>query len=467
MNGLGAGNAQGTGTGALTGAGAAAASGFPAPAGYTAELSYIHAMVEELSRQLSDNKRVLDDVVTGVGRVRSRARTQQLGNEALIEGASEELQGQESNMDATISVLSEALDAAKYAKDANAALLGQYAHVLAGMLKQFHEYKQKHVSDVAAWHRSYRHQLAEARAENSRLRDQIWQMQERAGRANASLRAFRRSFDEDPARWDRRVTDKALRQELRFWKRMAMPTVADDDLAYWSDDDDLIDPTEKVRLRDIEQKAVEEQQRMLQHQQQQLQHQQHQQQQHQQQQNLHYQQQQYEQQIGFAAATALSSALSPTSLSPGSGDIGEGLDDLDVDTSRHRNETSSDPVDGRDVDGLSLDSMVLSRAATSEAQGGDIRKNGQQSADTDGEEDDDDNDDLDLDDDLDLETDLPSHLPAVPQAPSSAPTPASISRVGGILAIQRDSPVASAHGQGTDISPDMASQPSGSRVREP
>ena len=67
-------------------------------------------------------------------------------------------------MDATISVLSEALDAAKYAKDANAALLGQYAQVLAGMLKQFHEYKQKHVADVTAWHRSYRHQLAEARA---------------------------------------------------------------------------------------------------------------------------------------------------------------------------------------------------------------------------------------------------------------------------------------------------------------
>lgn len=92
MNGLVAGNGQGPGAGAMAGAGGAAA-GFPAPAGYTAELSYIHAMVEELSRQLSDNKRVLDDVVTGVGRVRSRARTQQIGNEELIEGASEELQG--------------------------------------------------------------------------------------------------------------------------------------------------------------------------------------------------------------------------------------------------------------------------------------------------------------------------------------------------------------------------------------
>ena len=92
MNGIGtSGGTQGTG-GAMAGNGSIAASGFPAPAGYTAELSYIHAMVEELSRQLSDNKRVLDDVVTGVGRVRSRARTEQLGNEELIEGASEELQ---------------------------------------------------------------------------------------------------------------------------------------------------------------------------------------------------------------------------------------------------------------------------------------------------------------------------------------------------------------------------------------
>ncbi len=67
--------------------------GLPAPAGYAAELSYIHAMVEELSRQLADNKRVLEDVVTGVGRVRNRARTQQLGNEELIGGAGEDLQG--------------------------------------------------------------------------------------------------------------------------------------------------------------------------------------------------------------------------------------------------------------------------------------------------------------------------------------------------------------------------------------
>lgn len=126
------------------------------------------------------------------------------------------------------------------------------------MLKQFHEYKAKHVTDVAAWHRSYRSQLAEARAENSRLREQIWEMQERAGKANELLRTFRRKYDEDETRWDRRVEDVAARQELRFWKRMAMPEVGDEDPC-WSDDDDLIDSAEKERLKELEQRAAQEQ----------------------------------------------------------------------------------------------------------------------------------------------------------------------------------------------------------------
>lgn len=125
------------------------------------------------------------------------------------------------------------------------------------MLKQFHEYKQKHVADVAAWHRSYRAQLAEERAENMRLREQIWEMQAHAGRANESLRQFRSKYDEDEARWERRVDMRAIRQEMRFWKRLAMPELAEDD-PYWSDDDDLIDPMEKVRLQEMERKAAEE-----------------------------------------------------------------------------------------------------------------------------------------------------------------------------------------------------------------
>ncbi len=155
-------------------------------------------------------------------------------------------------------MLTEALEKAKYSRDANAALLTQYANFLGTLLRQFHDYKQKHIADVAAWHRSYRAQLAEARAENSRLREQIWDMQEHAGMANESLRRFRSRYDEDEARWERRVDAKAVRQELRFWKRMAMPELADDD-AFWSDDDDLIDSMEKVRLAELEKKAAQEQ----------------------------------------------------------------------------------------------------------------------------------------------------------------------------------------------------------------
>lgn len=125
------------------------------------------------------------------------------------------------------------------------------------MLKQFHEYKAKHVADVGAWHRSYRAQLAEERAENTRLREQIWEMQAHAGRANESLRAFRTKYDEDGARWERRVEAKRVRQELRFWKRLAMPELAEDD-PYWSDDDDLVDGMEKLRLIEMERKAAEE-----------------------------------------------------------------------------------------------------------------------------------------------------------------------------------------------------------------
>ncbi|OLN81135.1 hypothetical protein CCHL11_09531 [Colletotrichum chlorophyti] len=232
--------------------------GVPTPAGQQAELNYIYGMVEELSRQLAENRRVTEDIVSGLGRVRSRARTQGLSNEDIIHGSADDIRAQEQNLDTLLSILSESLEKAKYSRDANATLLTQYATVLAAMLKQFHEYKAKHVTDVAAWHRSYRSQLAEARAENSRLREQIWDMQERAGKANELLRDFRRKYDEDEKRWDRRVEDVAARQELRFWKRMAMPEVDDDD-PRWSDDDDLIDPAEKERLKELEKRVAQEQ----------------------------------------------------------------------------------------------------------------------------------------------------------------------------------------------------------------
>lgn len=83
-------------------------------------------------------------------------------------------------------------------------------------------------------------------------------MQARAGRANKLLREFRKKYDEDENRTDRRVEDKARKQEIRFWKRMAMPEVGDDDDMVWSDDDDVVDPVEKERLREVERKVAEQ-----------------------------------------------------------------------------------------------------------------------------------------------------------------------------------------------------------------
>ncbi|KAH6605493.1 hypothetical protein Trco_004646 [Trichoderma cornu-damae] len=230
----------------------------PTPAGHQAELNYIYGMVEELSRQLADNRRVTEDIVSGLGRVRNKAKAQGLGNDDMISSVADDLNAQGSNLDSIISELSESFDRAKHSRDANAALLTQYANAISLMLKQFHDYKSKHVADVAAWHRSYRAQLDEARRENSRLREQIWEMQTHAGRANESLRKFRRKYDEDEERFAKRVDDTALRQELRFWKRMAMPELEDDD-PYWSGDDDIIDEAEKERLRELELRAVQEQ----------------------------------------------------------------------------------------------------------------------------------------------------------------------------------------------------------------
>ena len=68
--------------------------GFPTPAGHQAELNYIYGMVEELSRQLAQNQRALEEVVAGVGQVRNRARSQSLGNEDIIAANSEEIRGE-------------------------------------------------------------------------------------------------------------------------------------------------------------------------------------------------------------------------------------------------------------------------------------------------------------------------------------------------------------------------------------
>lgn len=66
----------------------------PTPAGHQAELNYIYGMVEELSRQLADNRRVTEDIVNGLGKVRTKAKNQNLSNDELIASAASDLQGE-------------------------------------------------------------------------------------------------------------------------------------------------------------------------------------------------------------------------------------------------------------------------------------------------------------------------------------------------------------------------------------
>lgn len=65
----------------------------PTPAGHQAELNYIYSMVEELSRQLADNRRVTEDIVSGLGRVRNKAKTQSLANDDVIDAAAQDING--------------------------------------------------------------------------------------------------------------------------------------------------------------------------------------------------------------------------------------------------------------------------------------------------------------------------------------------------------------------------------------
>ena len=65
----------------------------PTPAGHQAELNLIYGMVDELSRQLSENRRATEDIVTSLGRLRNRARDRGLSNDDVLSEAAEEIFG--------------------------------------------------------------------------------------------------------------------------------------------------------------------------------------------------------------------------------------------------------------------------------------------------------------------------------------------------------------------------------------
>lgn len=93
MNGInGSGAAMQGGPGGAAGAAAMGVSG-PTPAGHQAELNIIYTMVEDLSKELATNRRVTEDIVGAVGRVRNRAREKGLTNDEVLAEVADEIFG--------------------------------------------------------------------------------------------------------------------------------------------------------------------------------------------------------------------------------------------------------------------------------------------------------------------------------------------------------------------------------------
>jgi hypothetical protein len=137
--------------------------------------------------------------------------------------------------------LRKALEKAEYDKKENWKLACHGANILADVTEKMHKFHEQTDADIHAWHKNYRQQLLAEREENLALRNQINDMKAAACRANEHLRQMRRYVTDHDELHELTVQNIALRQEKRFWKRMALPLIPDDD-SEWSDDDDLIDP---------------------------------------------------------------------------------------------------------------------------------------------------------------------------------------------------------------------------------
>jgi len=221
--------------------------GLPTPAGHQSDLNTIMNMIAELGRLTAHNQGLTEHVTSSVGRVRARAQEQNLKNDEVINLVSDELNETAKNLDAENSELRRKLERAEYDRDENMKLLKQYAAAIGKMLQQLHEYKLKQVQDVCAWHRSYRNQLEWERSENLRLRLDIDDRIEHARRGLEMIRKFTREWNDDEEKRELKIALLAKRQECRFYKRMALKYLPDDDPEF-SDDDDLIDHVEKQRI---------------------------------------------------------------------------------------------------------------------------------------------------------------------------------------------------------------------------
>ncbi|TAQ86020.1 hypothetical protein B7494_g5675 [Chlorociboria aeruginascens] len=238
--------------------------GFPTPAGHQSDLNFVMSKIEELSRTLEHNRRLTDDIVTKVGLVRERAKDKNLTNDELVALVTSEMGGMTcfqysqaitnididtgSNMEKELSELRKALEHANYEKDENFKLCQHACHILSDVLDKMHDFKAKNESDYLAWHKSYRNQLAAEREENLELRCRIADMQAHAANASAWIRKAQRWHDDHDEFHELKVLNQFHRLRGRFFRRLALPHIPDDDPDEWSDDDDLIDPEEKKRL---------------------------------------------------------------------------------------------------------------------------------------------------------------------------------------------------------------------------
>ncbi|RKF55313.1 hypothetical protein OnM2_090029 [Erysiphe neolycopersici] len=229
------------------GAGPGVAMNYPIPVGHQTDLTFIMSLVEELSRVLHANQNLTAGVVERIGEVREKAMHMNLENDELLTEVAENINQESCNIEKENSELRQALEKTEFEKEQNWKLAVYAAKILTDLTERLHKFKELHEIDTLVWHKNYRKQLAAEREENLRLRCQVDDMKSAAGKANQSLREMRRYITDKNEWHELKVQNCALRQEKRYWKRLALPLVPDDD-SEWSGDDDLIDPEEKKRI---------------------------------------------------------------------------------------------------------------------------------------------------------------------------------------------------------------------------
>ncbi|KAI1005196.1 hypothetical protein K3495_g3025 [Podosphaera aphanis] len=224
---------------------------YPTPVGHQSDLTLVMSMVEELSQVLLTNQTLTAGVIERMGKVGEKARQMNLSNDDVVAAVGSEMHEHSKNTEKENFELRRALAIAEADKKENWNLAVRSANVLADITEKMHRFKEQHELETLTWHRNYRKQLAAEREENLNLRCQISEMKAAAGRANEHLRDINRYIAENDEWNELRIQNNALRLEKRYWKRLALPLIPDDD-SEWSDDSDLIDPKEKMRLDNIE-----------------------------------------------------------------------------------------------------------------------------------------------------------------------------------------------------------------------